>query len=68
MKPIIPSNEVRVKPYSIKELCNMYGVCTKTFNNWLVPHKEEVGLKRGRYFTIKQIHLIFEKLGAPYLE
>jgi hypothetical protein len=54
-----------LKPYSIKELADIYGVCDKTFKKWLKPFETIVGAKQGRYFTVAQVRIIFEKLGVP---
>ncbi len=60
-----PMNEVTLKAYTIKELAAMYGISTKTFRGWLIPHKEIIGLKTGRYFTALQVKIIFERFGLP---
>lgn len=54
-----------IKPYSIKELAALYGVSTKTLRTWLRPHKEAIGERVSRYYTILQVRIIFEKLGMP---
>jgi hypothetical protein len=56
---------VTAKPYSSKELAQLYGVCDKTFKKWLQPFTEVVGTRQGRYYTIAQVRVIFEKLGEP---
>ncbi len=63
-------NEViTIKPYSQKELAELYGVCSRTFSKWIAPFKEEIGPQRGRYFIIPQVKVIFEKLSYPsYIE
>ena len=54
-----------LKPYSSKEIANIYGVCDKTFKKWLNPFTITVGPKNGRYYTVAQVKIIFEKLGLP---
>jgi hypothetical protein len=54
-----------LKPYSSKEIAGIYGVCDKTFKKWLKPFDTCVGQKNGRYYTIAQVKVIFEKLGLP---
>ena len=56
---------IKLKPYSLTELTKLYGVCIKTMKKWLEPFKEEIGNKKGRFYTISQVRLIFEKLGLP---
>jgi len=53
------------KPYSLRELGKLYGVCARTLKKWLEPIEAEVGPRRGRFYTINQVELIFEKLGEP---
>jgi hypothetical protein len=58
------------RPYTYKELMQIYGVSRRTMMNWLKPYKEEIGDKRGRYLTIIQVGIIFGIIGEPpgYLE
>lgn len=59
------SIEVEIKPYSITELANLYGVSNRTMKNWIAPHQAFLGNKVGRFFTALQVKIIFEKLGLP---
>jgi len=43
----------------------LYGVSHKVFKIWIEPFLSEIGEKRGRYFTVKQVEVIFDKLGRP---
>jgi transposase len=54
-----------LKPYSVKQLAEIYGVSTKTFRRWLSPYKEEVGEKLGYFYTITQVQRILHFLGIP---
>ena len=58
-------NTVYLKPYSLSELSRLYDVCVRTMRKWMEPFEEEIGAKRGRYYTISQVKIIFEKLGLP---
>jgi hypothetical protein len=55
-----------IKPYSTRELARIYGVCDRTFLKWLKPFISLIGAKQGRYYTVAQVEMIFEKLGKPY--
>jgi len=57
--------QLLLKPYTTKELANMYGVSRRIFRNWLQPFNNQVGPKTGHYFTVAQVKLIFDKLGIP---
>ena len=56
---------VEMKHYSTKELAKFYGVCDKTLLKWMKPFTKEIGQKQGRYFTLAQVKIIFDKLGMP---
>lgn len=62
---IMKGTERQVRPYTYKELTELYGVSKKTLQTWLRPFKDQVGEKRGRYFTVIQIDVIFKNLGFP---
>ena len=54
-----------VKAYTISELAALYGISTKTIKTWLKPHVTAIGPRLGRYYTVLQIRIIFEKIGMP---
>lgn len=56
---------IAVKPYSPQELAAIYGVSSKTIKRWLTPFYHDIGERQGRYYTIAQVQVIFEKLGLP---
>ena len=53
------------QPYTTDELAQLYGIRTKTLLRWIEPFKNEVGEKIGWYFNIRQVNIIFDKLGRP---
>jgi len=55
-----------VRPYSHKELSDLYGISRKTFRKWVSPFKREIGERMGWYYTALQVETIFMKLGLPY--
>jgi hypothetical protein len=61
------NNTIELKPYTLTELAAMYGVCSRTFRQWLVPFENSIGQKIGRYYNINQVKTIFEKMGTPGL-
>jgi hypothetical protein len=65
LKKISPS-PFEVKPYSKRELSHLYSVCNKTFSNWLEPFQHEIGKRNGRFYTVKQVDVIIDKLGLPH--
>ena len=54
-----------IRPYSVKDLASIYGVCDKTLKKWVKPYATEVGEKNGRYYSVAQVKVIFDKLGVP---
>ncbi|MFB6453778.1 hypothetical protein ACE38W_00800 [Chitinophaga sp. Hz27] len=58
-------NHFALKPYSPKTLSKFYGVCDKTLKKWLQPFKNEIGEKKGHYYTVVQVKIILEKIGVP---
>jgi hypothetical protein len=61
------SNRIEIRPCSLKELSNIYGVTVRTIKKWIAPHEKEIGNKIGRYYNVLQVKIIFEKLGLPGL-
>ncbi len=67
MKPLQQIDETVMKPYSIGELAIIYGVSIQVMHRWLGKLQNELGEKRGRFYTTKQVTLVFEKLGLPQM-
>lgn len=61
----ITDNTIEVKPYSLTELANIYGITNRTMKSWIVRHNEAIGEKVGRLYTAKQVIIIFDRLGLP---
>jgi len=62
-----PSVRLHIKPYSKKELAAIYGMSPKCFSTWLKPFEQAIGEKRGKFYNVHQVNIIFDKLGIPYL-
>lgn len=56
---------VKLKPYTLTELSEIYDICPRTLKKWLKPLEQEIGDKRGRFFTIPQVKIIFHNLLLP---
>jgi NADH/NAD ratio-sensing transcriptional regulator Rex len=54
-----------VKPYSMKQLCDIYQISDKTMRKWLKPFSEQIGQRQGHIYNVAQIAVIFSKLGVP---
>ena len=59
------NNKILLRVYSPCELAKLYGVSTRTFSKWLKPFLSEIGERCGRFYTIRQVKIIFEKLCLP---
>ena len=59
------SAKMIIQPYSLKELSGTYNVSKNTFKKWLKTFEEELGDRKGYYYSNAQVKLIFEKLGHP---
>ncbi|HSY76629.1 MAG TPA: MerR family transcriptional regulator [Bacteroidia bacterium] len=57
--------QIALKPYTLKELSELYGVDWRTLKSWLQPFLAEIGEKKGRYYQIPQVRVIFKKLDLP---
>lgn len=58
-------NEIKIRPYTHKELAAMYKVSWLTFQKWLKPFENDIGKKTGHFYNTKQVQVIFDKLGFP---
>lgn len=58
---------LRQKIFSTGELAAQYGICLKTFKRLLIPHRETIGERVGRYFNIRQVQTIYNCLGNPLI-
>jgi hypothetical protein len=61
-----PNGRIEIKPLTIGELSSIYGVDRRTLYKWMKPFTEEIGERRGRFYSILQVRIIIEKLGIPY--
>jgi hypothetical protein len=59
------STKTGIKPYTKKDLSNLYELSPRAFYTMFKTHEEAVGKKTGRYYSILQVETIFAKLGLP---
>lgn len=57
----------KLKPYTAKQLSDMYEVSLNTFKKWVRKHKEAIGIKEGHFYNVLQVEVIISKLGFPRL-
>jgi hypothetical protein len=54
-----------IKAYTVKQLAEFFEVSDKIFRGWIKDIKEQVGVKRGHYYNIRQVKVIFDHMGIP---
>lgn len=59
------NHHIKVKPLTTGQLAELYEVNERTFKHWLEPFIEELGERRGNFYTITQVETIFANLGVP---
>ncbi len=63
----IKSSFIRLKAYSKTEVADLYEISTKTLKTWLTPLEKELGPRIGRFYSPRQIEIIFKEYGIPKL-
>lgn len=63
MKNVIVKKDLR--PYTKKELAVLYNRSVTCFNKMIAPYTEDIGEKKGWYYTVSQVDVIFKKLQPP---
>lgn len=64
-RPIIQFGTFDLRPYTITELAEIYGVCRQTFRKWVRPFDEAIGERNGYFYSAIQVQMIIEKIGLP---
>lgn len=59
------TEKIEIKPYSKQELANLYKIGVRSMTSWLQPFEKSIGKRYGRYYNMKQVRYIFDKLGLP---
>lgn len=57
----------KLKPYTAKQLADMYEVSLNTFKKWVRKHEAAIGPKEGHFYNIFQVEIIVSRLGYPRL-
>ncbi|MBS1542135.1 MAG: hypothetical protein JST14_00745 [Bacteroidetes bacterium] len=59
--------KIPIKLYSNKELRTRLNITERTFRRMMAVMKSEVGERMGHFYTPKQVKIILEKLGKPFI-
>jgi hypothetical protein len=54
-----------IKPYRLKDLAEIYGVCNRTMKKWIAGAAPEAKRNRSQFFPIPAVAVIIEALGLP---
>lgn len=49
----------------LNELARFYQISDPTLRAWIKGFEEKLGKRVGRYYSAKQVEIIFEELGLP---
>ena len=64
-KKLYELNRIHIRNYTLWELAKIYRVSVPTFKRMLAPWSKRLGPRIGRYYSIKQVKLIFENIELP---
>ncbi|MCA0429038.1 MAG: DUF4248 domain-containing protein [Bacteroidetes bacterium] len=59
------NKSIEIKPYMLNELARFYQISDPTLRAWIKGFEEKLGKRVGRYYSAKQVEIIFEELGLP---
>ena len=59
------NDKVPIKSYTRSFLAEIYGVNVRVFSVWIKKIKTKIGAIHGRYFTPKQVQILFDHFGEP---
>lgn len=58
--------EVTIKPCTHKQLARAMGVSTYVLTKWLQPLQHQIGKRKGYYYSLEQMLLIYTYVGMPF--
>jgi len=60
------NSSIHPKAATKSELARAYGISVRTLNTWLKSIESDVGALRGRFYTLKQVQVMFYHWGEPH--
>lgn len=54
-----------IKPYRLKDLAEIYGVCNRTMKKWITNAAPQAQRNRSQFYPIPAVTIIVEALGLP---
>ena len=61
------SGNLIVKPYRMMDLCIIFDVSYKTLRKWIQEYREEIGIRKGIYYSTVQVGIMLGKFGRPHI-
>lgn len=62
---LLEVGKIEIKPYMKKELAVIYNMETRAFYAFLKHYENEIGKKKGKYYTVHQVERLIKVLGLP---
>ncbi len=56
---------IDIKPYKLKEIAAIYGLHRDTMRKWLKLIEAKVGKRKGHFYDIGQVKIIFDCFKLP---
>ena len=54
-----------IKPYRLKDLAEIYGVCNRTMKKWITSAAPQAKRNRSQFYPIAAVAMIVDALGLP---
>jgi len=54
-----------VKPYRLSDLAAIFDVNRKTMRKWMDKYPDDLSIREGKYFSIRQVNFCLDKFGLP---
>lgn len=58
--------KIKVQTCTLGDLCRLYKLSYRAMKRILEPLEAELGNKQGYFYSVKQVEIIFMRLGIPY--
>jgi len=62
---VLAAPSIQVKAYSKTEIAELYKLSMKSITKWLAQIEKELGPRIGRFYSPKQVEIIFKEYGIP---
>lgn len=56
---------IQLRAYTKTEVAGLYKISMKSLKTWLTPLENELGPRVGRFYSPRQMEIIFKEYGIP---